>query len=437
MRNLSQFLFWILLSGLNALTAQIVPQAINYQAIVRNSVGDVLTNQSVNMRLSILSGNAAGNVEYSETHATLSNAFGIVNLQIGNGSPVNGNFAQINWADGNKWLRVEMDINSGNNFTLIGTNQLLSVPYALYAETSGNTGPQGPPGESGPQGPQGEQGIQGDTGPALNLLGGFENESLLPSSGNPGDAYLVQGNLFVWNQSANTFINAGNIQGPQGEQGAQGLQGEQGPQGEAGPDGQQGPQGEAGVQGATGPAGPQGPQGIPGPAADASCNIISKGDIVVVYTNSHAYGIMRNSANSTFWYPQVLDGAVIGVESSEMGVVLITNTSAYGLSLNASDNPAWVTTSISGTLAGTVASKDKVVVYTNQNAYGFGRSSAGTGQWHTQSLNGSVIGGVAAAEVIAVYTSTGAYGFSRTLANNLSWYVQSFSGTFDGAVKAR
>ncbi|MFN4122229.1 MAG: hypothetical protein ACK4GL_02860 [Flavobacteriales bacterium] len=430
MNNLNVLLL-LLFASLQSLYGQNVPQAINYQAVARNATGEIIANQNIALRVSVISGSSSGSVAYAELHSTSSNAFGLINLQIGLGSPLNGNINEIDWSTGNFWLRVEMDVNGGNNFTEIGSSQLLSVPFAFYAETSGNVGPQGPPGEPGPPGPQGEQGIQGDPGPALQILGSLEAPNQLPASANPGEAYLIQGNLFVWNTQANSFVNTGNIQGSQGEQG---LPGPPGPQGEQGATGPQGPQGPAGPQGLPGP---QGPQGIPGPAGDASCQMISKGDIVVIYTNTHAYGIMRNSANSTFWYPQTLDGPVIATESSEMAVVLITNTSAYALALNASDNPAWVSTSISGTLAGTVASKDKVVMYTQQNAYGFGRSSAGTGQWHSQALNGSVIGGVAAAEIIAVYTTTGAYGFSRTLANNLSWYVQSFSGSFDGATKSR
>lgn len=432
-KNLKVLLL-LLFSLFQSLYAQNVPQAINYQAVARNATGEIIANQNISLRVSVLSGSSTGSVAYAELHTLSSNAFGLINLQIGLGSPISGSFNEINWSTGNFWLRVEMDVNGGNNYTEIGSSQLLSVPFAFYAETSGNVGPQGPPGEPGPPGPQGEQGIQGDPGPALQILGSLDSPNQLPNSANPGEAYLIQGNLFVWNIQANSFVNVGNIQGPQGEQGLPGPPGPQGSQGEQGLTGAQGPQGVPGPQG---DPGPQGPQGIPGHAGDASCQIISKGDIVVVYTNTHAYGIMRNSANSTFWFPQTLDGPVIATESSEMAVVLISNTSAYGLSLNASDNPAWVSTSISGTLAGTVVSKDKVVIYTQQNAYGFGRSSAGAGQWHSQVLNGSVIGGIAAAEIIAVYTTTGAYGFSRTTANNLSWYVQSLSGSFDGATKSR
>jgi hypothetical protein len=146
---------------------------------------------------------------------------------------------------------------------------------------TGATGPQGPQGikgdtgdqgPQGPQGPQGVQGIQGEQGAGLTILGTLADPSELPATGNDGDAYLIDGDLWVWVDTE--WENVGNIQGPQGEAGAQGPQGPQGIQGEAGPQGIQGiqgapgatgPQGVQGVKGDTGDAGPQGIQGEIGP----------------------------------------------------------------------------------------------------------------------------------------------------------------------------
>lgn len=127
---------------------------------------------------------------------------------------------------------------------------------------TGPTGPQGiqgetgPQGATGPQGPQGIQGIQGEQGAGLAILGTLADPSELPATGSDGDAYLIDGDLWVWADT--DWENVGNIQGPQGATGATGPQGPQGIQGETGA---QGPQG---IQGATGPTGPQGPQGIQG-----------------------------------------------------------------------------------------------------------------------------------------------------------------------------
>jgi len=132
----------------------------------------------------------------------------------------------------------------------------------------GETGPQGPQGiqgETGPQGPQGIQGEKGDTGAGLNILGTLTDPSELPETGDLGDGYIIDGDLYVW--TGTEWENVGQIQGPQGETGPQGPQGEtgpQGPQGIQGETGPQGPQGETGPQGPQGETGPQGPQGIQG-----------------------------------------------------------------------------------------------------------------------------------------------------------------------------
>ena len=177
--------FAILMMAFVAVFAQ-TPQKFSYQAVVRDAGNNLVATQAVGVRISILQGSATGSTVYVETQTVTTNANGLMTLEIGGGTVVSGDFAAINWANGPYFLKTETDPTGGTNYTIEGTQQLLSVPYALYAATSGNgegpqgpTGPQGPQGEQGPQGPQGEQGLQG----------------------------------------------------PQGEQGPQGPQGEQGPQG--------------------------------------------------------------------------------------------------------------------------------------------------------------------------------------------------------------
>lgn len=141
------------------------------------------------------------------------------------------------------------------------------------AGPAGPTGPQGPEGPRGPEGPQGPQGEQGPQGTGINILGSYPSYEDLVSAhptGAVGDAYLVNGALYVWSATENGWINVGNIQGPQGEKGDTGEQGPQGPegpqgiQGPAGPQGETGPQGPQGEQGLIGPEGPQGPKGDQG-----------------------------------------------------------------------------------------------------------------------------------------------------------------------------
>lgn len=139
----------------------------------------------------------------------------------------------------------------------------------------GEIGPTGPTGLQGEQGPTGAIGPTGPTGPRGNdgtgvtILGSYTDEEALRQAhptGNPGDAYLVQCDLYVWSATENDWDNVGNIQGPQGDTGPQGEVGPTGPTGAPGLIGPTGPQGEKGETGDTGPQGPVGPTGATGEA---------------------------------------------------------------------------------------------------------------------------------------------------------------------------
>jgi collagen triple helix repeat protein len=143
------------------------PNKMSYQAVVRNASNELVSNADVVMQISILQGSASGNAVYTETQETTSNANGLLSVEIGTGSTAD-DFSSIDWANGPYFIKTETDPTGGTNYTITGTSQLLSVPYALYAKTSGSSipGPQGPQGETGPQGPTGENGEAGATGPA-------------------------------------------------------------------------------------------------------------------------------------------------------------------------------------------------------------------------------------------------------------------------------
>lgn len=117
-----------------------VPAKISYQSTVRNGAGNLVSNSPVGVRISILQGAVNGSAVYVETHNVTSNTNGLVSLQIGGGASVIGNMASINWALGPYFIKTETDPAGGTNYTLAGTSQLLSVPYALYAEKSGSNG---------------------------------------------------------------------------------------------------------------------------------------------------------------------------------------------------------------------------------------------------------------------------------------------------------
>ncbi len=119
--------------------SQNVPQSLNYSSVVRDSNGKALANRDVSFRLSILSGSATGSIEYQETHIDKTDQWGVSNLSIGSGAVVQGIFSSINWGSTTFYLQIELDDNAGSNYQMMGTIQFLSVPYALYAETSGSS----------------------------------------------------------------------------------------------------------------------------------------------------------------------------------------------------------------------------------------------------------------------------------------------------------
>ncbi len=116
-----------------AVLAQSAPQKMNYQAVARNSAGVTLANQTIAVKAEIIDANLT-TVLYAETHSTTTNQFGLFTLQVGAGSVVSGTFATINWGVGDKYIRTSVDLTGGTNYQLMGMSQLLSVPYAFYAE---------------------------------------------------------------------------------------------------------------------------------------------------------------------------------------------------------------------------------------------------------------------------------------------------------------
>ena len=104
---------------------------INYQAAIRDGSGDLLVNTFVGVQFSILQSTSTGNVSYAETHSVNTNAYGMVNIEVGGGTPVAGQFSAINWAAYDHFLKVE--VNTGSGYVHMGTSQLNYVPYAHYA----------------------------------------------------------------------------------------------------------------------------------------------------------------------------------------------------------------------------------------------------------------------------------------------------------------
>ena len=205
-----------LLVSISLLQAQ-APQGFNYQGVARNSMGTVINNKAIGLRISLHNSTATGSIVYAETHKINTDQYGVFAIVVGSGTATTGTFNTINWGNGNKYIQVEMDPMGGSSYLDMGTTQLMSVPFAMYAANS-QVGP------TGPQGPQGPIGATGAVGP----------------------------------------------QGPIGNTGATGATGAVGPQGATGPQGPIGLTGPQGPIGVTGPVGPQGPQGPAGTLTGAA-----------------------------------------------------------------------------------------------------------------------------------------------------------------------
>ena len=201
-----------------------VPEGFKYQAVVRDAGNLILNNQAVGMQLTIQQGSIGGTAVYSETFIPTSNAYGLVNIEIGSGNTTD-DFSTIAWSAGPYFIETAMDVTGGTTYVVMGTSQLMSVPYALYAKTSGNgQGPVGPAGATGAVGATGATGITGADG-----IDGIDGAV-----------------------------------GPQGIQGLPGLDGADGIDGAVGPTGATGITGADGVDGIDGAVGPQGIQGLIG-----------------------------------------------------------------------------------------------------------------------------------------------------------------------------
>ena len=114
------------------------PEKFSYQAVVRNANNSLVSNAQVGVRVNILQGGVSGTLVYMETHSAVTNANGLITLQIGGGTVQQGVFAGIDWADGPYFLKTETDPNGGSDYSVTSTQQLLSVPYALYSKEAGN-----------------------------------------------------------------------------------------------------------------------------------------------------------------------------------------------------------------------------------------------------------------------------------------------------------
>jgi hypothetical protein len=286
------------------------PQAIPYQGVARNASGDIRALQNISLRFSIHDGTSTGTIVFRETHNVTTTNLGLFNVNIGSGTRITGTLAGIKWGTGAKFIQVEMDAAGGSAFVDMGTTQLNSVPYALYAENAnvpgvagpagpqgatgatgaagtngtngvkGDTGTQGPIGASGPAGTNGTNGLKGDTG----LQGPIGVTGTAGTNGSNG-INGVKGDQGIKGDKGDTGV-AG-VQGSKGDTGSQGLigvTGDKGAIGETGAQGLKGDKGEQGIQGVIGETGAQGPAG-----KDVTLPVGTNGQVLTSVGGTHVW----------------------------------------------------------------------------------------------------------------------------------------------------
>jgi hypothetical protein len=318
------------------LSAQ-APQKFSYQAVVRDAAGNLVINRPVGIRFTILRGTATGIAVFAETHRPTTNNDGLASVEIGGGNALFNAMGNIDWALGPYFLKTEIDPNGATAYSIIGTNQMLSVPYALYAEKSANPGNPGLSTLVRTEGTLRGQGgcrfggtkvMFGLDSNRNNVLDANEVDNRLTTfvcNGKDGKGIVNtvdNGNgTFTFNYTDGSSFTTGSLTGPQGPTGLTGPTGATGPQGPIGLTGPQGatgatgPQGPIGATGLTGPQGPvgaTGPQGVQGIAGTNGQNSLAKTTVEPAGANCSTGGVKLEyglDANSN----GVLDAGEINV----------------------------------------------------------------------------------------------------------------------------
>ncbi|MEZ5173578.1 MAG: collagen-like protein [Bacteroidia bacterium] len=338
------------------------PEAMSYQAVLRDNTGEPLTDQVVQTRIQIHQGTSDGPVVYEEIHNTSTNENGLMSVVIGSGSGLIGSISEIAWGNGPYFLSSETDPAGGSNYELTGNSELLSVPYALYANNSGSSiaGPQGEPGPQGEQGPQGNpgpQGVPGPVGPA-----GVSGCEILPAgnlavvyTGTTAYGYSQSQSSTATNYNSGSFTSAsldGNVLGS-----------------------------------------------------------VSSELQIALWTSSTAYAFYQTQSNlgtppnlnQGVWLTTTLSGNPIGGISNGINLVVYTSTHAYGLSQPRStlgDPPnlsaaVWNPITLNGTFIKAISTSRSIIIITTTTIYAFNQSQGtlgslpneNAGSWATQSVS--------------------------------------------------
>lgn len=322
MKNISLLIIFTFLFGIG-LYAQ-SPNLINYQAVARDLSGNPLVSTPVNIIYEIRQSTPTGSVVYSETHSLNTNQFGLFTAQIGGGTPVTGTFASINWSTGLYYLQVTV------NGNVMPATQLLSVPYALHANTA----------TSGTPGANGHNSLTNVTveSPGTNCPNGGQLIEVGVDDDDDGTLQPIEVDLTYYLCNGDT--GAVGPTGPTGATGAQGVAGPTGPTGLTGAVGPTGPTGATGAQGIAGPTGPTGltgaigPTGATGPTGAANINGTTNyvikftgattGGNSQIFDNGFSVGVGTTSPNYQFHINEpAASASLIAITNASTG----TNTS--------------------------------------------------------------------------------------------------------------
>ena len=413
------------------------PEGFKYQAVVRDAGNAILVNRAVGIQLTIQQGSAGGTAVYTETFAPTTNAYGLVNLEIGTGTTLD-DFTIIDWANGSYFIETAIDATGGSNYSIMGTSQLMSVPYALYAKTSGNgVGPAGVNGLStydlaysldstigtaqqwlasltGTDGLDGAPGSDGQDGPigpqGSNGLSAYNLAFIADSTIGTELQWLASLNGATGAQGPAGNDGAVGAAGPAGANGQDGAVGATGPQGPAGNDGAVGAAGANGQDGAVGATGPQGPIGNDGSDAtnywtESGGNVYRSSGNVGIGTTSpdkklHIKGDggddaairiqSTNSSGAGFMYMQRnTDGKSYVLNGSNQALILGANNNTSQLYLKENGNVGIGTTAPATKLQVGNGTEQNVWIKTASLAghYSGIKLTRGNGTWSNNSNN--------------------------------------------------
>lgn len=307
---------------------------MSFQAVVRDAANELVANGTVGLRMSVLQGDANGTPVFVETHSGTTNMNGLVTVELGGGTAVIGSMGGIDWGNGPYFLRTETDPTGGTQYSISGTSELLSVPYALHAANNmqGPAGPEGPPGEPGCDMVRAGNLVVVYT--PTNAYGFYQSE--MSGSLNNGNWKVtsLEGDVIGAVASENTIVVYTTTH-------AYGLYQSQ-------------------MSGSLN-NGNWSVTTLEGNVIDA----VSNKNQVVVYTSTNAYGFYQSQSslnlNNGAWKVTSLEGIPMGAVPSRQQIVVYTTTHAYGfyqaqssLSLNTGN---WSVTSLTGTPEGALPTR--------------------------------------------------------------------------------